>query len=284
MVSEHEQFDAAGHVQLDAGDVGGQVGAEERDRVGDVLRLARALEHRPVGDPLVHRGVRHVESLGADDARDDRVARDPVTTSLHRQRLRQSEQARLRRRVRRLAEPAERAGDGRHVHDPAELPLLHVGPDGLRAVERTGEVHLEIPRPQRRLLIGELPDVVECAGVVDEDVDGSQLVDGARNRSSHLLAVGDVAAHGQRSPSEPADLLGGRLGVHEPLRPRHLCERPVRVRLLGQLGLDEEVGDDDVGAGAGECQRVGAPEPARAAGDERDASGQIDLESHGPRL
>ena len=37
------------------------------------------LQHRPRCDPLVHRRVRHVERLGADDARDDRVARDAVT-------------------------------------------------------------------------------------------------------------------------------------------------------------------------------------------------------------
>ena len=42
--SGHEQLDAAGDVERDAGHVGGEVGAEERDRVGDVLRLAGALE------------------------------------------------------------------------------------------------------------------------------------------------------------------------------------------------------------------------------------------------
>ena len=40
MTLEHKQLDAAAHVQLDARDVARQVGAEERDRVGDVLRVA----------------------------------------------------------------------------------------------------------------------------------------------------------------------------------------------------------------------------------------------------
>src|SRR5258706_465573 len=58
---EHEQLDAAGDVELDAGHVRGEVGAEKGDRVRDVLRLPRPLEDRSVGDPLVHRGARHVE-------------------------------------------------------------------------------------------------------------------------------------------------------------------------------------------------------------------------------
>ena len=43
-VSEDEQLDAAGDVELDAGDVAREVGAEERDRVRDVVGLAGALE------------------------------------------------------------------------------------------------------------------------------------------------------------------------------------------------------------------------------------------------
>ncbi len=37
---------------------------------------------------------------------------------------------------------------------------------------------------------------------------------------------------------------------------------------------------DDVGAGPRERERVGAPEPARPAGDERDAAGEIDVDRH----
>src|SRR3954451_19605728 len=65
--SEDEELDAAGDVQLDAGDVPGEVGAEPGDRVGDVLRLAGPLEDGSIRDPLVHRRVRHVERLGPDD-------------------------------------------------------------------------------------------------------------------------------------------------------------------------------------------------------------------------
>ena len=41
--SEHKKLDAAGYVQLHAGDVRGEIGAEERDGVGNVLWLARQM-------------------------------------------------------------------------------------------------------------------------------------------------------------------------------------------------------------------------------------------------
>ena len=68
--------------------------------------------------------------------------------------------------------------------------------------------------------------------------------------------------------------------MHEPLLPRDGRERAVAVGLLRELRLDEQVGDDDVGARARERQRVGAAEPARPAGDERDAPAEVDLDRH----
>src|SRR5229473_8422037 len=49
-----EQRDAAGDLDHRPGDVPGLFRAKERDRVGDVLRLAEALEHRALLEPLVH--------------------------------------------------------------------------------------------------------------------------------------------------------------------------------------------------------------------------------------
>src|SRR3954452_9636138 len=85
--SDDEELDAAGDVQLDAGDVPGEVGAEPGDRVGDVLRLAGPLEDGSIRDPLVHRRVRQVERLGPDDPGNDGVGGDAVLTAFHRERL-----------------------------------------------------------------------------------------------------------------------------------------------------------------------------------------------------
>src|SRR4029453_14739957 len=62
---EREELDPAGDVEADAGDVRGQVRAQERDRVRDVLRVARPAERGPFDDPLVHLRVREMEGLRA---------------------------------------------------------------------------------------------------------------------------------------------------------------------------------------------------------------------------
>ena len=94
----------------------------------------------------------------------------------------------------------------------------------------------------------------------------------ARSVTSHFTR--------ERAPAERADLLDGRLGVDHPLRARRLGEHAVALGVLARVRLELDVGDRDVRAGARERQRVGAPEPARAAGDERDAAEEVDLERH----
>jgi hypothetical protein len=156
-----------------------------------------------------------------------------------------------------------------------------VRPHGLGAVERAGQVHAQVALPERGLLVGELADVIQRGSVIDQDVDRAELLDHARHGRVHLRAVGHVAAQGERAAAERTDLLGGRLGVHEPLRTRDRREHAVAVGLVrARLGLDEQVGDRNVRAGPSQRERVRPPEPARAAGDERDAAGEVDLERH----
>src|SRR5579864_7798761 len=259
---EDEELDAAGDVELDAGDVRGEVGAEEGDRVRDLLRLTRPPEGGAGDDPLVHLGVRHVEGLGADDARHDRVAGDAVARAFNRKRSGQAEKPGLRRRVARLPEAAERAGDRGHVDHAAPAALPHVRPHRLGAVERAGQVDPQVALPELGRLLLELGRVVERAGVVDEDVDRPELLDRARDGRVDLGALGDVAANGECAAAEAANLLHGLLGVHHALLSRHRGEGAVTVGLLRELRLDEQVGDDDVGARARERQRVRAAEPS----------------------
>ena len=121
-----------------------------------------------------------VEGLGADDPRHDRVAGDAVAAPLHRERLGQPEKTRLRRRVARLAEAAERPRDRGHVHDPPPLPSrTYIPPE---AGERAREVDPEVALPELGPLIVELADVVERPGVVDEDVDRAELGDDTLDR------------------------------------------------------------------------------------------------------
>ena len=103
---------------------------------------------------------------------------------------------------------------------------------------------------------GNCADVVERARVVDEDVDGAEFLDRPRHCVRHLRAVRDVAAHRERATPERPDLLDRLLRVHHPLRARDGCERTPAVRLLGELRLDEDVGDRDVGTRTRERQRI----------------------------
>src|SRR5207244_2854756 len=113
--SEGKELDSTADVELDTGEVGGEVGAEEDDRVGDVRGLPGTSHRRSPDHALVHLRIAELERLRADDAGDDRVDRDPVAGALERERPRQSEQTRLGRRIARLAEAAERACDRGHV-------------------------------------------------------------------------------------------------------------------------------------------------------------------------
>ena len=126
----------------------------------------------------------------------------------------------------------------------------------------------------------ELRSVVERAGVVHENVDRTELLDRTGESCIDLTALGDVAPDGERASSHPADLLDGLLGVHEPLLARDCGERAVAVGVFRKLRLDEQVGDDDVSPRACERQGIRSAKPARAAGDERDASAEVDLNAH----
>ena len=158
-------------------------------------------------------------------------------------------------------------------------------PDGLRAVEGTGEVHPEVAFPQIQTLIVDLPHVVQRARVVHQDVDGAELLDRSRHDGIDLVAVGHVALDRGRAAPQSLNLRRGRLRENESLRSRHRRENAVGVRLVRfRSRLHEQIGDHNVRAGPGEGERVGPPESTGSAGDERDPAGEVDLETHGTTL
>src|SRR5712691_10093797 len=63
---ERKQVNSAGHVHDLTGDVARFLGAEERDGIGDILRLPRFAENGALDDALVHLGVAHLVGLGSD--------------------------------------------------------------------------------------------------------------------------------------------------------------------------------------------------------------------------
>src|SRR5207248_1095793 len=110
--------------------------------------------------------------------------------------------------------------------------------------------------------------------------DRSELLDDACDGRLHFVALRYVALDRRRAPPQLRDLARRRLAVDEPLRACGLRERPVLGGVFTRIRLDLDVGDHDVRTGARQRQRVGPAKPARAAGDERDAAGEVDLERH----
>src|SRR5262249_11735623 len=70
---KREEVHAASHRQHGAGDVSGALGAQERNRVRNVLGLSLALHRDALDHPLVQRAQL---GIGRDDPRRDRVACD----------------------------------------------------------------------------------------------------------------------------------------------------------------------------------------------------------------
>src|SRR5262249_12849426 len=151
----------------------------------------------------------------------------------------------------------------RRRHDHAAVALAgHVRPGSPGRVERTTDVHGEVA-----LEVGGV-DVWEAgpahdAGVVDQDVDAPEPVDGGGDeragpgRGRHVAVVGDRLAPG---PCDLGDDLVSWRGV--------LTIAPHRAA---------EVVDDHARAARREQRRVGAADAAPRAGDDGDASLEAEL-------
>ena len=92
--------------------------------MGDVVHRAEALHGDLLADGLALLLGQSVGHVGGDEPGGDGVGRDAAGRKLTGDGLRQTDDARLRCRVVRLAGVAADAGDARHVHD-APVALLH---------------------------------------------------------------------------------------------------------------------------------------------------------------
>ena len=115
-------------------------------------------------------------------------------------------------------------------------------------VDQALEVEVDHPVP---LLGGGVLDRPQqhLAGVVDEDVEAAELVDGALDRGDRLLLVGDVGLDRQRGVTVATDLGG------QPLQP---FQPPGRDRDFGSVGRQRS--------------RRRLADAAAGAGDQRDGS------------
>ena len=101
-----------------------------------------------------------------------------------------------------------------------------------------------------------------AADVVHHDVEPAEGVDGGLRERGHLVEVGQVGGHDDRLAAQGLHLRGDL------------------VQLVLRAG-----GQDDVGAGLGEREGAGGPDPAAGSGDDRDPVVETkSLEHHGGTL
>ncbi len=184
----------------------------------------------------------------------DGVDHDVLLRTLGSEHAGEADEAHLGCAVVGLAEVAGEAGVGRRVDHSAVALLTEVEPCRLGDVERTTEVHVEdgLDLGLLHLVEGLVP---EDAGVVDDDVDSVERIDGRLD--DRLAAFGrcDAVAVGYRLATEGLDLFDDPLGG---------CGRAA-----ASVDGATEVVDDDTSSTTGELERVLAAEAAACTGDDR---------------
>ena len=219
-------------------------------------------EHRIVQD---HRS--------RDRVRVDRVHSDAILAQLQRQGVGQRGQPVLGRRVVTVArgglDPARRADDDDR---PAVAGLDHRWDDRPQGAPGAGEVDVDDGVP---LLVGQFPQPTPAqhAGVGDQDVHPTELLDPVGDQSAHRSVVTDVHGAGQRLAA---------LGLDQSHRLGEVLLGGAHIR-DGVGDRRTDIADDDVGAVPGQSHRVGAALAAGGPRHERHTSGQCTF-GHRPVL
>ena len=228
------------------------------------LEEAAALLTLLVGEPGDERadvlGAERVDQVLGEDGlghpragdRGDGVDVDAALATLDREGVGQAVEAELGHRVVGLAEVAVDPGGGGRVDDPAVALLAHHRPRRVGDPERAEHVHLVDEVPVGLGHLGE-GDVAEDAGVVDDDVDPAEGVDGGlddRGALGDRVVVGDGLAAGG-----------------DDLRDDRVCRCGT---LASAPSVTAEVVDDDLRPAAREEEGVGAAETVARASDDRD--------------
>ena len=239
-----EHFVVPGGEDL-ARDAGGAVGGEEHRHRRVLVRRhlldlfqPRLLLRRVHGDRARH---------AAPGEGRDAVAAHVVAHHVQRDGLGQRRDAQLRRRVVRLAEIADQARGGGHVHEGAALLLAVVFRRGAGDVERAREMHVDHRVP---VILGHLVEdhVAQDAGVVHHAVDPAIGVQRALHDALGGIPGGHALGVDHRLP---AALLDDRLGLF----------RRGGGTAIARDGHTDIV-DDHLGAFAGHHERDLAPDAA----------------------
>ena len=151
-----------------------------------------------------HNGLGH--AAGGDGSND--VGENVVLDALLGEGLGEADHGELGGRVVGLAKVTEETGGGGGVDDATELLLAEVGPGGAGSLVGALDVDLEDEVPVLILHVLE-GDVAEDTGVVDEDIDAAELLDGGLD---DLVAVLDAVVVGDGLAASGLDLVDNHIG------------------------------------------------------------------------
>jgi len=174
-----------------------------------------------LGNPLDH--------LGLDESRREGVDRHPFAGELLGERLREGRDARLRRRIVRLAEVPDLPDHRGDVHDASVVLLEHLVDEDLRAVEDAVQVDGEDLAPRGVVHLHERLVRVD-PGIVHENVEAAELTEDFLRHPERVRIVTDVGLRDERPPAHRLDRIGD---VARGLFARHVIHHDVRA-LLGE--------------------------------------------------
>src|SRR3990172_3582295 len=203
----------AADVQGLAGHVRRFVCGEEQYGIADVGRRPHPSRRDGLDEALLHVFGETAEERRVDEGRGDAVGGDPVASHLQRQGAGEADHGSLRCRVVGLSRASQPGARG-DVDDPARLLLHHRGSGGAGAQELRLEVHPEYVVP---VFLAHLyqPSVAGDPGVVDEDVDPTEGIEGPCDQGRGAGGGRPVRGHaGDRDPGRlqldprPVDTVG----------------------------------------------------------------------------
>ena len=209
----------------------------------------------------------HVLGHAGEADRGDGVDLDVELAALDREDAREADEAHLRSAVVGLAEVAEDARVRARVDDAAEALVAHDHPGRHGHVERTHEVGRDHGLEELRSHVVERL-VAQDAGVVDDDVDGAEGVEGGLHDGFTALGGGDRVVVGDSNAAELLDLLDDEV------------RRAVVVAFA--IHAATEVVDDHEGTATRQLESMAAAEATSGSGDDGDLAiqGQGRLSTH----
>ena len=158
-------------------------------------------------------GVDALHDVGGDPARGDGVAAQVLLGVLERRALGEPDQRVLGRRIGRSGGPAAETRHRVDIDDRAAALGQHQRHSPPHGEHRAVEIDRQHPAPGLVVDIGDGLEQVHHAGIVDEDIDATELGDGAIDHGDALGLDRDVGGNADDGAADLGDRRGDGIGM-----------------------------------------------------------------------